>query len=54
MTPEEFDKWMLDTSDAPKPGDPIPEDNNKGSSEGSSLLDKTASLSIIYTKCLEI
>ena len=30
MTPEEFDKWMLDTSDAPKPGDPIPEDNNQG------------------------
>ncbi len=29
MTPEEFDKWMLDTSDAPKPGDPIPEDNNQ-------------------------
>lgn len=46
MTPEEFDAWMLDTSDAPKPGDPIPEDNNnKGNAEGSSLLDKTASLS---------
>ena len=44
MTLEEFDAWMLDTSDAPKPGDPIPEDNNKGSSEGSSLLDKTASI----------
>lgn len=39
MTPEEFDAWMLDTSDAPKPGDPIPEDNNnKGSSEGSNQL----------------
>lgn len=51
MTPEEFDAWMLDTSDAPKPGDPIPEDNNnKGNTEGSSLLDKTASLSIIYRK----
>lgn len=46
MTPEEFDAWMLDTSDAPKPGDPIPEDNNnKGNTEGSGLLDKTASLS---------
>lgn len=30
MTLEEFDAWMLDTSDAPKPGDPIPEDNNQG------------------------
>ena len=47
MTPEEFDKWMLDTSDAPKPGDPIPEDNNnKGNAEGSGLLDKTASLAL--------
>ena len=25
MTPEEFDKWMLDTSDAPKPGDITPQ-----------------------------
>ncbi len=45
MTPEEFDAWMLDTSDAPKLGDHIPEDNNQGNREGSSLLDKTASLS---------
>lgn len=30
MTPEEVEAWMLDTSDAPKPGDPIPEDNNQG------------------------
>ena len=28
MTPEEVEAWMKDTSDAPKPGDPIPEDNN--------------------------
>lgn len=30
MTPEEVEAWMKDTSDAPKPGDPIPEDNNQG------------------------
>ena len=48
MTPEEFDKWMLDTSDAPKPGDPIPEDNNQnqggntgGNHGGSSPLART-------------
>ena len=29
MTPEEVEAWMKDTSDAPKPGDPIPEDNNQ-------------------------
>ena len=33
MTPEEFDKWMLDTSDAPKPGDITPQ---KPTEEGNS------------------
>ena len=39
----------------PKPGDPIPEDNNnKGNTEGSGLLDKTASLTLLIKTYLDV